>query len=61
MGRTRGEQGRGPVPVAGEGEMPSFSRGKALLGTEQCLEGSGGLDLVVWDVAVPECGEGLGC
>lgn len=51
MGWRRGEQGRGPVDgsVCEEGEMPSFSRGKALLGTEECLEGFGGMDLAVWD------------
>lgn len=50
----------GTAPVCGEGEIPSFSRGRTLLGTEECQVGLGGTDLVVGDVAVPEVWEVAG-
>lgn len=35
------------VSVCWEGEIPSFSKGKSLLGTKECQMGFGGMDLVV--------------
>lgn len=35
------------VSVCWEGEIPSFSRGKSLLGPKECQMGFGSMDLVV--------------